>query len=98
MTRSTRSLQVTARAVILIAQAIGPGLRIMLLLLVPVLFALGCLLVVATLGSLYLDVGFHEIGNARAGAQTVGDAWMLGTLAALCFWLRRALWRGRLSR
>lgn len=93
MARSTQSLQDAARAIITVARVVWPGLRIMLLPLVPVLFALGCLFVVAALGSLCLDEGFHEIGNARAAAGTVGDAWIFGTLAAGCFWLRRALWR-----
>lgn len=98
MARSAQDLQIAARAMTLIARAIWPGLRIMLLPLVPMLFVLGCLFVVATLGSLYMDEGFHEIGNARAAAGTAGDAWIFGTLAAGCFWLRRILWRGRLSR
>lgn len=98
MARSAQSLQVATRTVILIARVIWPGLRIMLLPILPVLFALGCLFVLGALGSLYLDEGFHEIGNARAAAGTVEDAWIFGTLAAVCFWLRRVLWRGRLSR
>ena len=91
MARSAQSLQVATRAMILIACVIRPELRIMLLPLLPVLFALGCLFVLATLGSLYLDEGFHEISNVRAAAGTVEDAWIFGTLAAICFWLRRTL-------
>lgn len=94
MARSTQNVQNAANAMNLIARVVWPGLRIMLLPLVPVLFVLGCLFVIGALGSLYMDEAFHEIGNVRAASGTVGDAWVFGTLAAGCFWLRKALWRG----
>lgn len=95
MARSTKGVQVAARAVTIFARTLWPGLRILLLPLVPALFVMGCLFVVAALGSLYMDEGFHEIGNSRAASGTVWDAWIFGTLAALCFWARRRLWRSR---
>ena len=98
MARSAEHFQEAARVMVRAARIIWPGLRIMLLPLVPFLFVLGCLFVVATLGSLYMGEGFHEIGATRATSGTMLDAWIFGSLAAACFWLRRVLWRGRVSR
>lgn len=98
MARSARQVQEAAHMTDRAARIIWPGLRIMLLPLVPLLFVLGCVFVVATLGSLYMGEGFHEIGVSGASTGTTLDAWIFGSLAAGCFWLRRVLWRGRLTR
>ena len=80
------------------ARIVWPSLRIMLLPLVPFLFVLASVFVMATLGSLYMDEGFHEIGATRAASGTMLDAWIFGSLAAGCFWLRRVLWRSRVQK
>lgn len=95
MAGSAEHLQKAARLMVRAARIIWPGLRIMLLPLVPFLFVLGCVFVIGALGSLYMDEGFHEIDATRAASGTMLDAWIFGSLAAGCFWLRRVLWRSQ---
>lgn len=74
-----------------VARTVWPGVRVMLLPLIPVLWAAQWLGALTALGFMLMALQMHGMGHDGYAAREVGMAWVLGSVSAMALWLRRQL-------